>query len=170
MSDNGHTDAWKALIDFNKTTISIASAVLTALIGYLTVSGTVTEMSQLNLIPIGLLLLAGAFALYSFGRALSAIKNGTSAEHGVLYANAGFFSLGLGILSLALVSVDSSKSISEILDFVETETKGFHAPLAPADCRTIALTDDYYLLTYKVAEHDIFVTLTSDGQSIVKIE
>jgi hypothetical protein len=126
-------------------------------------------MSLINAVPVLLLLASIALAIFSFGRSISAVKNGESAKHGVLFANLGFFTLAVGILSLALVSVDSDKSIREILELVEAETAGFSVPLIPSNCRSIELKGDQYVLLYKSADQETTVTLSSDDNSIVGI-
>ena len=165
-----HVDAWKAVIDFNKTTISVASAVLTALVAYLRISGSIWEMSLMNTVPVILLLVAAALAIFSFGRSISALKSGESAKHGVLFANLGFFALALGILSLALVTVGSDRSIREILELVEAETAGFRLPLSPSNCHSIELRRDQYVLRYSIGDQEAMVTLSVDDHSILSIE
>src|ERR1700690_1078176 len=96
--DPNHLEAWKGLIDFAKTVLSLSTAVLAAYVSYVVVNGE--SLHGWDFISPGLLVASIILSLFGFGRALPALKSGTSSVPGIFMTNA---SVGALVLAICLI-------------------------------------------------------------------
>lgn len=106
-----HTEAWKAVTDFAKTVVSLASGVLTVLIGYYVTSGFVAGYRFVNYAAPGLLALAVLCGIFGFGRAIRAISKGGSEVGGIWLCNISVLFLLAGVMASAFVRSDEPYSL-----------------------------------------------------------
>lgn len=165
-----HVDAWKALIDLSKTTISLSSAVLTTLIGYLVLKQSLFGGPLVNYIPLTLLILSIVLALYGFGGAISAIKTGVSEKRIVFFVNFSIFFLVVGILSITLMSFEQSGSLDAVASKIAQETKSLQKQLMPNEITKMEVSGALYIITYESGEMSSVVTFSSKEDRIIKFE
>lgn len=168
--NKSHVEAWKSVIEFCKTIISISSAILTALIGYYIVSQPELSSSHLNKAPPALLVLAMLFAMFGFGRSIKSISQGTSVTSGIALANLSVFFLTIGILSIALIKVDKGSSLDAVISQIQQNSKKINKQLTQKQMKTLSVTGDKYIITYETDKGDVMVTYSTTENRIIDIK
>ena len=167
---NNHVEAWKGVIDFGKTVISISSAVLTAFLGYYALNQISIWGSYLNFVSPVLLLLSIVMALFGFGRSIKAISSGSSQKSGIGLTNWSVFFLVCGILAVALINIGSNKSLDKILAEIDRMPPVAGFELKPEAVQRIVMDEQNYLITYDHGGVDVTVTYSGKEGRIVKLE
>ena len=146
--NTGHntSEAYKSVIDFNKTIISISSSILAALIAYLVYQKI--SFRLLNFISLIFLVCSIIFSIAGFGKAIMTIKDNYSRKATIVLSNFGAFFLILGILAILLIKEDK-QTIDNILYNVENSTTRLGKHFSPEKCIKIELRDENYIFTYK---------------------
>lgn len=168
--DKSHVEAWKSLIELSKTTISIASAILTALIGFFVLNQTSISTTKLNYIAPALLTMSILAAIYGFGRAIRAIKSGNSETNGIALTNISIFLMAVGILSISLISFDKKATLDNILSNIERETKSLKTKLTPNGVIRVEVVDSNYLVTYVTGNKTTKVTYSVSEKRIIELD
>lgn len=147
-NSNPIIDAYKSIIDFNKTIITISSSVLTALIAYVIYQNI--DLKALSYISIGLIVLAILFSLFGFGGAIKAVKDGQSRPSTIFVSNASGFILIFGIvLILFAFKPRQEKSIDEILNTIEKSTTSLNQKLSAKTMMSLEYNNDKYIIIYQ---------------------
>jgi hypothetical protein len=167
-----HLEAWKSVIELSKTIISIASTLLTALMGYYVLNLSYFDTSAITTyIPIFLLILSIILSVWGFGKAISAIRNVSSEPVGVFYINASIFVLIFSILSLGLVNINHTrKSLDAVLTDIERETISLEIKLTSKLVKKVEVIDSAYLITYETGSKSTNVTYSQIENKIIKVE
>lgn len=163
--DKSPVEAWKAVTEFTKVIVSLATSVLTILVGYIALNSI--ELTFPNLLPPSFLVLAIVLSLYGFGRAIPAIKNGVHNRGSILFANLSVAALVLGILTIPLLSVKQEKSVDYVLKIVEQETQSLSYRLLPEKCRQVTFERDIYVLVYPLKEKTVTVKFSIKSNHII---
>ncbi len=166
-ANNGTVEAYKSVIDFNKTIISISSTILAALIAYLVYQKI--EFRLINYVSLILLVISITLSIWGFGQAIATVKDGKSRTGTIALTNFGAFFLMAGILANLFVK-DDVKTIDEILKSVEKSTTTLNKKLSPQNCSSIELKDEAYILQYKIDTTNSVVTYSIKKQTIVSIK
>ena len=169
MAVSNTVDAYKSIIDFNKTIITIASSVLTALIAYVIYQNI--DLNALNYISIGLIVLAILFSLFGFGGAISTIKDEKPRPKTVFFTNAsGFILIGGVVLTLFAFKQRQDKSVDQILTNIEKSTTTLNQKLSPKNMKSLEYEKETYTIVYKIdsLEHTVVYTTKTDKIAIIK--
>ena len=166
--DTNHTEAWKAVTEFSKTVLSLSATVLAAIASYLVLQGA--AITAWTAIAPALLVLAIILSLYGFGRAIKALKTGTSQTFALLGCNLGAVALLLSILALPFTLRSEPATIDSMLSAIENGTHSFPVPLSASNCRTITRQGDDYILTYATANATAQVTYSAAKNEILSIK
>jgi hypothetical protein len=142
-----HIEAWKGVVDFTKTVMSLAAGLLAAFVTFFVVNGR--QLVGWEYLSPGLLIASVLLSLYGFGQALSALKSGTSSWPSILFSNAGAVALVVAICALPFTLRPRTGSIDEALAKVESETKMFPVDLAAKNCRAIERRGESLVLSYE---------------------
>src|SRR5205823_9044725 len=164
---NGILEAYKSVIDFNKTIISISSTILAALIGYLVYQKI--EFRLLNYISLALLVISIALSIAGFGQAIKTVKDATSRRGTIAFTNFGAIFLLVGVLAILLIRNDE-KTIDDILKTVENSTTAFDKKLSSKNCISIQLQQENYILHYKIDTTNAEVIYSTDKKNIISIK
>jgi hypothetical protein len=169
-NDKSHVEAWKSVIEFAKTVISISSAILTALVGYYVVNQSDLGKSYINYVPPAFLVGAIVIAIFGFGKAIRAISTGNYERNGVLLSNISVALLLAGVLSISMIKVDKRKSLDTVLTNIEKETASLKSKLTPELVQKVVVNDLNYLVTFNSGTECINVTYSEKEHRIIKIE
>ena len=171
-TDKSHVEAWKALIDFAKTMVSLSVAILTALIGYYIVEKPVVTQSEMKYIPPVLIVLSIFVAIYGIGRAIRAVKSGESEKSGVLFSNISVILLIAGILTLPLLKANKRLTLDGVLLKIENESKtkpGLFS-YSPTYVENVEVRGTKYFVSYKSGNATKKVTYSTEEGRIVAID
>jgi hypothetical protein len=169
-SDKNHVEAWKSVIDFCKTAISVSSAILTAILGYYIVSQTELSDSWVNFVPPTLLVIAIALAIWGFGRSIKSVSSGTSQPCGILLANLSIFALLAGILSISLVEIEKDLSLDVVISNIEKESQNTNKQLVPLRVRTVSVSGSIYTITYDTDKGPVKVSYSTTEHRVTGIQ
>lgn len=170
QNDKSHVEAWKSLIELSKTTLSISSAVLTALIGFYVLNQSSFSASKINYMAPALLVLSILIAIYGFGRAIRSIKTGTSEPAGVGLTNTSVILLVAGILSTSLIEFNNNKSLDVVLANIEKESATFETKLSPKFMKKVEVVNSNYLVIYEAGAKTTNITYSQNENRIIKVE
>lgn len=168
-NSNSTIDAYKSIIDFNKTIITISSSVLTALIAYVIYQNI--DLNALNYLSIGLIVLAILFSLFGFGGAIKTVKDGQSRPSTVFMSNASGFILISGIvLTLFAFKHRQEKSIDDILNTIEKSTTTLKQKLSAQTMKSLEYNDYKYTIIYQIdsIEHKVVYQAKTDRIESIK--
>jgi len=169
-SDKSHIEAWKSLIDFCKTVISVSSAILTTLIGYYIVSQPELSDSPFNYAAPFLFALAILFAIFGFGRAIKSVSSGKSQRGGIFLANLSVFALLAGILSIALINIEKDSSVDAVISKIEKESRSTNKQLLPHRVRSVSVNGGIYIVTYDTDKGTVIVTYSTSEHKVIGIK
>lgn len=170
-NSNSTIEAYKSIIDFNKTILTIASSVLTILIAYVIYQNI--DLNTLNFISIGLIVFAILFALFGFGSAIETIKDGKSRPSAILMSNASGFILISGIvLILFTFKYRQEKSIDFILNTIEKSTTTLNQKLSAAKMNSLNYKDYKYTIIYQIdsIEQTVIYQVNTDKIESIKLQ
>lgn len=171
MADNSNqntVEAYKSIIDFNKTIITISSSVLTALIAYIVYQNI--ELNFFNYLSIFSLIGAILLSLYGFGNAIHTVKKGDSRKGTILMTNIGGFLLMVGIVLLLTFNAKKQKSVDQVLKRIEQATSSLNNKLIPPNFKSIELIDNNYLVKYSMDSTYIQVIYSMTDNKIISIK
>lgn len=166
--ENNHVEAWKSVIEFTKVIVSLSTSILTILIGYITLS-SIDFITFPNFIPPAFLVLAIAFSLYGFGRAIPAIRSGNQKTESIFFSNLAALSLTIGILTIPVISVNTKQTIDDVLNNVQKETQSLNYLLLAGACDQVNLQGDIYTLRYPLKEKTVMVRYSTKSREIIFI-
>ncbi len=169
-NDNSHVEAWKSLIDLSKMTMSIASTVLTALIGFYVLNQYKFDSSNYNYLAPILLVLSILSAIYGVGRSVRVIKTGISETLGVIFTNIAVIFLVAGILSIALIKFNKTDSLDVVLANIEKETITLKNKFSPKLVKKVEIINLNYLITYEIDTKTVKVIYSQEKNKIIQIE
>jgi hypothetical protein len=164
---NGTVEAYKNVIEFNKTIISISSTILAALIAFIVYQQI--EFRILNYLSLALLVISIGLSIFGFGRAIETVKDGTSRAYTILLTNLGSGFLILGILAILLVK-DGAPSVDKVLQTVEKSATMFRTNFSAKNCQSIDFVGGYYILRYKNDSSVTEVRFSVDKNRIISIK
>jgi len=144
---DGTCEAYKQIIEFTKVIISLASTILTALMGYLVFEHKALE--GLNLIGPILLVISILFSLQGFGKAIKTVKTGVTNQSAILYTNLGAGIMILGIISISFIKPEKEISIDSVLEAVSKSSTSLKKSLFPENCDRIDKRGEDYVIHYK---------------------
>lgn len=168
--DKSHVEAWKSVIDFCKTLISVSSAILTALISYYIVSQPELSDSPANFASPTLLVVAILLAIWGFGRSIKSVSTGTSQRGGILLANLSVFALLAGVLSISLIKIEKDSSLDIVISQIEKESEHTNKQLIPRRVRTVSVNGSIYLIKYDTDNGPVSVTYSTNEHRITGIK
>lgn len=170
-NSNSTIEAYKSIIDFNKTILTISSSVLTVLIAYVIYQNI--DLNTLNFISICLIVFAILFALFGFGGAIKTIKDGQSRPVTVFMSNASGFILISGIvLTLFAFKHRQEKSIDFILNTIEKSTTTLSQKLSAEKMISLNYNDYKYTIIYQIdsTELKVIYQLNTDKIESIKLQ
>lgn len=168
-NSNPTIDAYKSIIDFNKTIITISSSVLSALIAYVIYQNI--DPNAMNYISIGLIVLAILFSLFGFGGAIKTVKDGQSRPLTVFVSNASGFILISGIvLTLFAFKHRQEKSVDDILTTIERRTTTLNPKLTAKTMNSLEYNNDKYTIIYRIdsVEYKVVYEVKTDKIESIK--
>jgi hypothetical protein len=169
MAADNTVDAYKSIIDFNKTIITIASSVLTALIVYVIYQDI--DLKALNYISIVFIVLAILSSLYGFGGAIRTVKDEQSRVCAIFATNASVFILIGGIvLTLFAFKNRQVKNIDEILTIIEKTTTTLNQKLSTKSMKSLEYKNETYTIIYKIDSLEYTVVYATNTNNIVNIK
>jgi len=167
-NNNTTIDAYKSIIDFNKTIITIASSILTALIAYIVYQNI--DLRLLNYLSILLVMLSILLSLYGFGSSIQTVKDGVSRKGTILMTNIAGFFLIAGILLLLSFNHKKEKNIDEILTTIESSTTRLQQSLSPEKIKSIELKNNIYTIIFDVDSLEKTVKYSTGDDMILSIK
>lgn len=166
--NNSTVDAYKSIIDFNKTIITLASGILTGLIAFKIYSDLAIDFYTCTCI--GLIVLSIFLSLFAFGGAIQTVKNGTSQPSTIFLTNVGAFSLVIGILMIFALDIQKkSPSIDLMLNQIEQTTSSLGKDLKPDKVKEIHFQDPNYLITYGTDSVSVTVVYSSEKEQVISV-
>lgn len=160
-------EAYKQVIEFNKTIITLSSGAFTALTAYLIYQKI--EFNRLNYLSFALLFLSILLSIMSLGGAIKPIKTGVSNKLVITFANIGGYLLLGGLGCLILIKKDE-KNIDGVLKKIESTTTGYHKDLAAKNCTAIEFKNNAYILHYKTDSTYVDVTYSLENDKIISVK
>jgi hypothetical protein len=159
-------EAYKSIIDFNKTVISISSSILAGVIAFIVYQDI--DFVIRNYIGILFLIISILLSVRSFGLAIKTIKDSKSRPSTISYANFGAFSLIVGIVAILIIK-QPKINVNEILNHVEVSTYNFSEKLLSKQCIQIKSTDDIYEILYLIDKKKINVKYSIKKKRVISI-
>jgi len=161
-------EAYTAVIDFNKTIISITSTILAALISYLVFQDYSLGFPNI-LSPIALII-SLVFSFFGIGCAIPAININQSKIWAVRFSNIGAAIMLTGIILIIFIEKKNSPDINTILVHIEKSLEKVDSKLNQSNCKSFELIDNTYVLNY---EHDTIkkqVIYSLDKEKIISLK
>lgn len=140
-------DAYLAVIEFNKTIISITSAILAALITFIVFQDY--GLSIRNLIAPIILMLSLFFSIFGIGNAIPAIRLNQSRKLAVRFSNIGAGTMIIGIAAIVLIKKPEKVTIDTALVNIEKSLFKIYPVVSTANCRKIQTEDDEYVFHFQ---------------------
>ena len=166
--DKSHVEAWKAIIDFSKVTISFSASILSVLISYFVLKKV--DIYIVNFIAPVLLVLSIIASLLGFGRAIKSIKTGDSEKSSILFCNIGALLLTLAILSIGLIKIGTNNTVDDVLDEIKNTTTTLEYKLVPGQCSSFKIENEKYLFTFETDKGVVKVSYSTKEQRIISIQ
>jgi hypothetical protein len=152
-------ETWKAVIDFAKTVMSIASALLAA-IASLVLVGTL-KLEGAAIVPPVLLILCIVCCLFGFGRSIDALRKGLDRKPALAFCNVAVFLLITAIvLAPYKMAQAPARPLDEALAKIESATKSWATPLTPALVSGVERNGDEHIITYRLPAGRMEVAFT----------
>ncbi|GAA3963080.1 hypothetical protein GCM10022246_15400 [Pedobacter ginsengiterrae] len=161
-------EAYQAVIDFNKTIISITSAILAALISFLVFQDY--TLSLLNLVAPVVFVLSLIFSILGIGRAIPAINLDQSKKWAVRFSNLGAGLMILGIISIYLIKKPEKATIDTALSDIEKTLSKIYPVIRIKNCQKIELMGENYLFHFKEGTISRKVIYSLDTEKIILSE
>ena len=166
-ANQNHLEAMKSITEFTKVIVSLATSILTILIGYITLNNI--ELTLTNLSSSILLLLSIIFSIYGFGRTIPAIKTGNGGQKSILFSNISVLFLVIGIFVIPLINIPPKNSIKNVLSIVQKDTTSLSYNLSPDKCIQVNFQDEIYMLTYNSNGKTVTVKFSTKSNEIIFI-
>lgn len=157
-------EAYKTVTEFNKTIISVTSAIVAALIIYFITNDYFDK--KYNYLPIGILVLSIFFSFLGFGQSIKPIKTGLSNRKAIVFSNLGGYSAIAGLISLIFIQTSNDKNVDEVLSKVNTSmniTKDLNI-------YSLQLENDNYTLKYNYKDSILTVIYSLNEGKISDIK
>ncbi len=167
-NDKSHVEAWKSLIELIKTLLSIDSAILAAMAGYYVLSDDPLQPTLTNYLSPGLLIASMLLATYGFGRAIKAIKDGSSEKWGIGLTNLSILFLVLGIACIVLIEREKPDTLATALERAEKEAAGLN--LSRASLQSIGLVNGHYVIRYRDAAGTTTLSYSPRERRLVQLD
>lgn len=167
-SNNSIVEAYKSIIDFNKTIITIASSVLTAIIAFIVYQNI--ELRWTHYLTLALIVVSIFFSLFGFGYAIQTVKDGVSRNLTILFTNIGAFVLIIGIGFILTFSSKKHKSIDLMLKQIEESTLTIKKKLTPEHVKSIVIKDSDYIINYQSDSLNTQVIYSGKSEMILSIK
>ena len=168
-SDKSHVEAWKSMIDYQKTIISLSSAILAAVVGFY-LTGNNVQLWPNMLAPVLILIASIIAACYGFGRSIKSVKTGNSETMAAHLSNLATGLLVVGILSAFLISPTDPQSVDYIVNKIEKETRNLNPVLETKQIESITFSSDIYTITYKTKSRTKSVRYSVKKKIILEIK
>ena len=167
-----HREKYKAVIEFSKVILSLATAVLTAFVALLFVSGAHVDSGRLGWTSIGLVIGSVCTALYGLGWSIDAIGSGSKSSFAILAANCSPLLLIAAILVglFAVVDGTSPLSVDATLNTIATSTRSLSTRLDPQQVRSIRAEGDDYIVEYESGGARVRVVVARKSGEVRSIE
>lgn len=140
-------EAYKSVIEFNKTIISITSTVLAALISYLVFQDY--SLNLPNIISPSFLVLSLIFSFLGIGNAIPAINVEQSKIWAVRHSNIGAGLMIIGIVTIFFIDKKEKVSIDKALYTIEQTLLKVDSTLLQKNCNRLELIDGNYIFHFK---------------------
>ncbi len=160
-------EAYTAVIDFNKTIISITSAILAALISYLVFQDY--NLNLINLISPISLMISLIFSLLGIGYAIPAINIGQSKIWAVRFSNIGAAIMLIGIILIVFIEKKEKPTIDKVLNHIETSLKKVDSRFIQKNCQSFELLDNKYIIHYSYDKSRKKVVYSLDQDKIISL-
>lgn len=158
-------EAYTAVIDFNKTIVSISSTILAALISYLVFQEY--DFTIRNFTSPILLVISITFSFFGFGFAIPAINVAQAKIWAVRFSNIGAAVMLLGIISIAFIQKKELNDLDKILHKVETTFKTIDPKINRSNCQSFSLSGETYIFNFTDNKTIKQVTFSTNSQQIV---
>lgn len=161
-------EEWKSVIDFTKTVLSISTGLLAAIASLLLIGSY--KLQGYGWVPPALLIISILLSLYGFGRAIQALRTGTSKAAALLLSNisVGFLIVAIGSAPFAIQT--EASSIDQALSSIEAATKKWPVDLSARNCSQISRTGEELTLTYEANGHTAQVLYSTATKTILEIK
>ncbi|GAA0884571.1 hypothetical protein GCM10009120_31690 [Sphingobacterium siyangense subsp. cladoniae] len=169
MAQN-NKDAYLAVIEFNKTIVSITSTVLAALITFIVFQDY--GLGFKNIIAPVVLVISLIFSLRGIGRAIPAIRLDQSKIWAVRYSNIGAFLMILGILLIGLIQKPEKPTMDITLSNIEKSLNKIYPLVEAKNCLTVQLENDEYVFHFQkdTLKRKVVYSIEKDKITATEIE
>ncbi len=166
LPDN-KVEAYKTITEFNKTIISIASAVLAIVVTYLTSQDYVPEWRSL-LSPV-LLTISIGLSLSAFGKAIPAIQKSEKRVWAIRYSNLAGGIMLAGILCIGFIRKSNGKNAKDIFKEIEKVGNYMDYKLFPENCSKFELIDKEYTMYYEYDSVNVQVEYSLKDDCVIRV-
>lgn len=140
-------DAYLAVIEFNKTIISVTSAILAALITFIVFQDY--GLSARNIVAPAILILSAFFSILGFGHAIPAIRLDESRKMSVRFSNIGAILMVIGIFAIFIIKKPEKVTIDTALMHVKQSLSTTYPFIQPEYCQRIDLGNEQYIFHFQ---------------------
>lgn len=165
-----HVEAWKAVTDFAKTVISLASGVLTVLIAYYVTSGFVAGDRIVNYAAPALLVLSALFGIFGFGRAIRAISKGVSEVRGIALCNIAVLFLLAGVIASGFVRSDEQFSLVRMISVAKNAVSGPPLSIGDNDLISAELKGRMGVVSYRYRCGTATISISAKEEKVVAVK
>ena len=165
---NVNNEAYKAIIDLNKTIISIGSAILAGLIAYLIFQDSLFEIK--NYIGLLFIILSIIFSIAGFGKAIQTLSDGISRNKTILLTNISVYLLIFGIVLLLLIKFGNEKNLDQILKEIEKTSTLQIGNLSKTNCNEILKEGKTYKFIYLINNQKVETIYSIESNKIISIK
>ena len=165
---NATAEAYKAIIDLNKTIISIGSAILAGLIAYLIFQDSSCELK--NYCGLVCIFFSIIFSIAGFGKAIQTLHDGISRNRTILLTNVSAYFLILGIVLLLLIKIGNEKNLDQILTEVEKTPPLKIGILSKANCSGIVKEGKSYKISYLINNEKVEAIYATELNKVISIK
>jgi hypothetical protein len=161
-------EEWKGVIDFTKTVLSISTGLLAAIASLLLVGNY--KLHGTGWIPPTLLIVSALMSLFGFGRAIQALRTGSTKKAALLLSNLSVIVLIAAVVSAPFAIETESSSIDQALSSIEAATKKWPVDLSARNCSEISRKGEELTLTYQANGHTTQVVYSTATKTILQIK
>lgn len=163
-------EAYLAVIEFNKTIVSITSAVLAALITFIVFQDY--GLGVKNIIPPIILVVSLFFSLMGIGNAIPAIRLDQSRIWAVRYSNIGAFLMIVGILFIGIIQKPAQPTMDSALVNIEKSLNKIYPFVQAKNCLKVQLKNDEYVFHFQkdTLKRKVIYSIEKDKITVTEIE
>ena len=167
-NEENHREGYKSIIELNKVIVSLATSILTLLVGYLVLQKVTLAITVF--IPISTIVITVLFSLMGFGRSVTSIGLNKPSYWAKGFTNLAAITLVLSIVSIPILFPKEKKSIEKVLGEIYHDTRDTKLVLSPLHLASFVNDDEAYVFQYSYDSTKAVVTYSKSRQEILKID